>query len=300
MTNAKGFQSYKELVESDWLARVRDQLENDQWPSECLRCQQTEEMGQGSIRLNSLQLHSKQIKKDYLLVGGVLDNTCNSACQTCSSKHSTLIGKLDKTNYVVNNSDKFWKLPLDRVVQLDINGGEPSVSYNYKRILNNLPNGVKSVRLNTNCNVVLKDELLSLIDKRVAVTVTVSLDGIDKIHNYVRWPVKWDRFYKNLIAYKSMPLTLNTWTTVSALNIGNFQHILNFVKEHNLDHSWALLNTPDPLNVKYKNSFTSVTVPDIIKSAVGTDRNNEQEILNYISLQDLMRNISYKDYYETL
>lgn len=298
MTNPQGFQTYEELVDSAWLAEVRDQLEKDQWPNECLRCKQTEEIGQGSIRLNSLKLHAKQSKSDYLLVGGVLDNTCNSACQTCTSRLSTLIGKLDKTNHVVNNSEKFWQLPLDRVVQLDINGGEPSVSDNYKRILDNLPENVKSLRLNTNCNVVLKDELIALINKGVSITVTVSLDGIGKIHDYVRWPVKWDRFYTNLMAYKSMPLTLNTWTTVSALNIGNFQKILDFVEHHNLDHSWAFLQTPDPLNVKYKNSFTEVEVPEALASNIGVDRNNQKEIDSYILLQDSMRKIDYRNFYE--
>ena len=94
-----------------------------------------------------------------------------------------------------------------------------------------------------------------------------------------------------------MPVHLNTWTTVSALNIGNFQQILNFVKDHDLDHSWALLQTPSVLDIKYKNSFTDVVVPRVLEAIVGTDRNNQAEIDRYISLQDGIRKINYRNYY---
>ena len=93
-----------------------------------------------------------------------------------------------------------------------------------------------------------------------------------------------------------MPVHLNTWTTVSALNVGNFADILSFVDTHNISHSWALLNKPDPVNVKYKNTFTEVDVPDVIRPMVAVDSNNQTEIQAYIDLQDSIRKISYKDY----
>ena len=298
MINAQVFETIEDLHTSKWIANLKQKFAKNDWPNECVRCQQTEELGQGSIRLNALALDKEQTIDDYLLIGGTLDNTCNSACQTCSSALSTLIGKLDKTNRVFDNSEKFWKLPLERVVQLDINGGEPSVSENYKNILRNLPKNVQKLRLNTNCNVVLNDELSRLIDRGVEVTVTVSLDGIEKIHDYVRWPVKWERFYHNLIMYKSMPVSLNTWTTVSALNVGNFQEILDFVKAHDLDHSWAFLQTPNVLSVKHKNNFTDVEVPDIISNAVCIGKENEDSLLEFLAKQDKIRGINYKDFYQ--
>jgi hypothetical protein len=89
--------------------------------------------------------------------------------------------------------------------------------------------------------------------------------------------------------YKSMPLTeLNTWTTVSALNIGNFLTIKQFVKEHNLLHSYALLNQPDVLNVKYKNSLT-VPYQDVIPNQVAIDRYNQFELDEYIEYQQRLR-----------
>jgi molybdenum cofactor biosynthesis enzyme MoaA len=54
-------------------------------------------------------------------------------------------------------------LPLDRITRIDINGGEPSYSKNYKKILANLPSNLRTLRLNTNCNIVL-EELVEIVE----------------------------------------------------------------------------------------------------------------------------------------
>jgi molybdenum cofactor biosynthesis enzyme MoaA len=209
-------------------------------------------------KTSSYRFDKLQTKKDYLSVGGVLDNVCNSAGLTCNENLSTLIGGLKSKTYpIVDNSNKFWSLPLDRIVHLDINGGEPSHSKNYKHILANLPSSIKSVRLNTNCSTVL-EELIPLTERGVDVTVTVSLDGIGAVHDFVRYPIKWDKFYKNLMAYKTMPVKLNLWTTVSALNVDDLSNIIAFAQEHNIDHSYAYLKEPVELTVENKGTVESL------------------------------------------
>jgi sulfatase maturation enzyme AslB (radical SAM superfamily) len=216
---------------------------------------------------------------------------CNSACFSCNEQYSTKIGSLkSKTYFAVDNSDKFWQLPLDRVVHLDINGGEPSASKNYRYLLQNIPTNIRSIRINTNCSTVIP-EISNLLDRRIHVTVTVSLDGIEDVHDYVRWPIKWDKFYKNLMAYNSLGIQeLNTWTTVSALNIGDFDNILKFVKDHNLNHSYALLHDPSVLNVKYTNSKT-VPFKDTLPGQIAVDADNQLELDEFITRQNALRGI---------
>jgi len=260
MTDSPNFKSYNELQASSWLAEIKDELTRDAWPVECQRCKTTEQLSNTSIRLDSIKRDQifKRMRKDYLIVGGVLDNVCNSACLTCSAEYSTKIGGLTSKKYIkINNTDRFWALPQERIIHLDINGGEPSHSKNYKQVLANLPANVKSVRLNTNCSTVLT-ELLPLKDRGVDVTVTVSLDGIGAVHNFVRWPITWDNFYKNLMTYKAMPVKLNLWTTVSALNVDDLTNIIAFAQEHDIDHSYAYLTTPIELAVENKNTPESL------------------------------------------
>jgi sulfatase maturation enzyme AslB (radical SAM superfamily) len=298
MVNAPQFATLDQMDASLWLANIKSKL--DTWPKECVRCQQTEQINNTSIRLNSIEFDKKQTRPDYLMVGGVLDNICNSACQSCNSNLSTKIGSLIDRNYpIVDNSVAFWQLPLDRVVHLDINGGEPSASKNYRNILKNIPTSVNSVRINTNCSTVIP-EIEELLERDIHVTVTVSLDGIGRIHDYVRWPIKWENFERNLMKYKNMyGLELNTWTTVSVLNIGDLKNIFTYTKEHGIDHAWALLENPNILSVKHNNHFTRLAkVPNELKDIVGQGQDNTVELQLWTYAQDHLRGIRLWDYYK--
>lgn len=299
MINAPEFHTLEQLDTSEWLSKIKQDFAQDKWPDECVRCQTTEQINQTSIRLNAIEFDKKQTQSDYLTVGGVLDNICNSACQSCNSNLSTKIGSLISRDYViVDNSMAFWQLPLDRVVHLDLNGGEPSASKNYRHILKNIPPSVNSVRINTNCSTVIP-EIKELVQRGIQVTVTVSLDGIGQVHDYVRWPIKWENFERNLDTYRNMGIQeLNTWTTVSSLNIGDLTNIFAYTKQHELKHSWALLEQPDVLNVKYSNHFTrTADVPDQLRDIVGKDQDNTVQLQLWTYAQDQLRGIKLWDYY---
>jgi sulfatase maturation enzyme AslB (radical SAM superfamily) len=297
MNQAPEFSSLEEMQSSSWLHNTKLNFDNNAWPKECIRCQETEQINNTSIRLNALAFDKKQTVTDYLTIGGVLDNVCNSACQTCNENLSTKIGNLKSRDYVrVDNSARFWTMPLHRVVHLDINGGEPSASKNYRHILKNIPDSVRSVRINTNCSVVMT-EVEELIKRGIHVTVTVSLDGLGRTHNYVRWPIEWKNFERNLMTYQNMNVDLNTWTTVSALNIGNLKNIFSYTQQHNLKNSWALLETPAVLSVKHHNHLTaSADVPEELKTMVATGKNNTAELQAWIQTQDRLRGIKFQDY----
>jgi molybdenum cofactor biosynthesis enzyme MoaA len=294
MVNAPEFDSLDTMDSSQWLAEIKRQA----WPTECSRCQQTESINQTSIRLNAVDFDQQQSRDDYLIVGGVLDNVCNSACQTCNAGYSTRIGSLSGREFpVVDNSAKFWSLPLDRVVHLDLNGGEPSYSKNYKKILANLPESIRSVRLNTNCSTVLT-ELAPLVERGVDVTVTVSFDGMESVHDYIRWPIAWETFYRNLLEYTQMPVKLNLWTTVNAFNVGTIDSMIGFAHTHGIDHSWALLNHPAELNIEYQNQYTlnAKTQHKGIQQCLAIKENNQAELDAYIAHQDQLRGIRVVDY----
>jgi sulfatase maturation enzyme AslB (radical SAM superfamily) len=246
MVNPPQYESLKIMEASSWLVNTKELMKFDQWPKECVRCQETEP---DSIRQYATKLDEQTVQSNYLQVGGVLDNLCNAACQTCNENLSTRIGSLSSRQFpIVNNLDRFQQLPQDRIVHLDINGGEPSYSKNYKKILANLPPNLRTLRLNTNCSTVLT-ELTDIANRGIEVTVTVSCDGIGSVHDFVRWPIPWQEFYDNLMTYKTMPVTLNLWTTVSVLNVDDLPNIQAFAQEHGIDHSYAYLKMPVELSV---------------------------------------------------
>ena len=302
MVNPAEFDTLAELESSAWLLSLKDTMENDQWPKECVRCQTAESIGNKSIRQHALDDHPRNsaIRTDYILLSGVLDNICNSACYTCNETLSTKIGSLKSKNYIkINNSDRIDQLPLDRITRIDINGGEPSASPNYLRLLDQLPPNVKYLRINTNGSRVIS-ALPKLIERGVKITVTVSLDGIDRIHDYVRWPIKWKDVEQTIHSYNSMGVhELNTWTTVSALNIGDLKNIQAYTNKNKIKHAWALLEQPEVLSIRHRNHFTdSVDVPIELGDLVASGVDNSVEIENFINQQDSQRGIHYRDYYQ--
>lgn len=253
MVNAPQFKSLTEMETSSWLINVKELMKFNQWPAECVRCQEIEAESPSSVRIHALALHESESDPAYLQVGGVLDNVCNAACMTCSPQCSTRIGALNSRTFpIVDNSDKFWSLPQERIRHLDINGGEPSFSKNYRKLLSNLPPNLRTLRLNTNCGTVLT-ELTDIANSGIEVTVTVSCDGIGAVHDLIRWPITWDTFYTNLMLYKSMPVRVNLWTTVSVLNLADLPNIKRFAEEHGFDHGYAYLKEPRELDVNNKN-----------------------------------------------
>jgi 1-deoxy-D-xylulose-5-phosphate synthase len=84
-----------------------------------------------------------------------------------------------------------------------------------------------------------------------------------------------------------MGVDLNTWTTVSALNIGDLKNIFQYAEHHKLKHSWALLERPNVLSVKYSNHLTrTADVPDLLKSIVATEQDNTVELQMFTAQQE--------------
>jgi len=306
MINSKGFKTYEELEASEWMSNIRKTMQQGQWPKECFRCQRSERSKGESIRTNSIMRHKllHPVKNDYLIVGGVLDNICNSACQSCNSGLSTKIGSLESNDYPrVDNYAVFQQLPQGRIIELDVNGGEPTASKNYKKILKSLPENVKIVRMNTNGSRIIP-EIEDVLKNNIMVIVTMSLDGIGKVHDYTRWPIRWDNYRRTVDDYQALQkryklLQLDFWTTVGCLNIKNLPDIINFAKNKNIPHDWAFLEQPSVLNVRYKNKFTSLAKymsPD----EIAVDDDNSEKLEAFLARQDRLRGISVYDYYLNL
>ena len=308
MIDGKEFDSINDLENSRWLASIEEAMSNDVWPKECTRCADTEKITGESIRTKSIARHEILYpkNKEYLVVGGVLDNICNSACQTCNATLSTKIGSLESKKYLkFNNLTQFYNLPQDRIIEVDVNGGEPTASPNYKKLLANLPNSVKIVRINTNGSKFIT-EIVELLKQGTMIIITLSFDGTNQIHDYLRWPIKFPNYTKTLDQYKELQkqyklLKLNLWTTVSALNINDFDNIELFAKENKIDHHWAFLNSPTVLNVKYKNNFT-LNAKNTLKNKnileqVAIEENNQHKLELFIAKQDSLRKIRIEDYF---
>ena len=314
MVNAKTFDDIESMQQSNWLKGIHSQMDKNVWPVECVRCKMTEETTKTSIRLDMIERDRilRAVQKDYLIVGGVLDNICNSACQSCNAELSTKIGSLESNNYrKINNYDRFFQLPQDRIVEVDVNGGEPTASPNYKKLLKNLPVSVKIIRINTNGSRVIP-EVVALLESGVRVIITLSFDGTGLVHDYARWPIKWSDYKKNVFRYLELRsqyknLRLNFWTTVSCLNVGDLDNIVQYASDNNIDHAYGFCITPTELDVRHSNKLTvdakeklsmsENTLLQSISTTCASLKNNSAELKQFIQSQDTLRKISFTDYF---
>jgi hypothetical protein len=58
-----------------------------------------------------------------------------------------------------------------------------------------------------------------------------------------------------------------------------------YCKTHNIRHEFAFLDTPKPLNVKYKNWFTR----DIKMQGVAVEHDNTEELIAFLELEEACR-----------
>lgn len=310
MTIQHGFDSVDSMHSSDWLAQVKAQFAQDEWPEECSRCQDTEQIKNTSVRTASIKRDQllKRFDPDYLIVGGVLDNVCNSACQSCSSDLSTKIGALTGDPIKVRNRELLDTVPWERIVELDINGGEPTASPRYKQLLETPPPNVKIIRVNTNCSRVLPN-IENLLKKQIKIIITASLDGTGLIHDYVRWPIKWSNYTQTIERYCELRsqyrnLELQAWTTLHSQNALDFANIVQYCQQHEINHDWALLEYPVVLDARYSNRLSRAAsglletdYPEIA-SQIAVRETNDEFFEAFVKAQDRIRSINIKDYYE--
>ena len=302
MTGARRFTTYDQIQKSQWIEELERKFSNNIWPDECTRCRQSEDVGDKSIRQSSIDRDKvlKSIDPEYIIAGGVLDNICNSACQTCNPNLSTKIGSLESKTYKkINNYENFFSIPQDRILEVDVNGGEPTASKNYKMLLSNLPPNTKILRMNTNGSRLIK-EIETILQKGITVIVTVSLDGIGDVHDYVRWPIKWNTVQQTIDNYVGLQknyknLQLDTWTTVSCLNIADLPNIQQYVDTKKIKHNWAFLEKPDVLSVKHTNWLTT-RAKTIYPQSIAITEDNTEHLKTFLERQDSVRGIEYRNY----
>jgi hypothetical protein len=125
----------------------------------------------------------------------------------------------------------------------------------------------------------------------------MSLDGIDKVHDYLRWPITWKTWLKQFNYYnkfKNDKFHLDLWSTISALNLQDYTNIKKFCEDKKVNWAWAFLESPDVLSVRHTN-FLTEPAKDLF-DVVGVEQDNSHKLSEWLLYQDTIRKINYKDY----
>lgn len=316
MANPPRFNTVEEMENSIWLKDITTQLDNDIWPDQCVRCEQAESAGLDSVRTISNAKHNelKAIHSDYLVVDVVVDTICNAACIICSEDLSSTIAKL--VNVPINAFEGLsilQTIPRERIVQLDVLGGEPGASKKSQFLLQNLeyfPN-LQSVHISTNGSMRIK-EIERLLEKGIRVDLVISMDGTKRVFEYCRFPLEWDRFSENMNHYKQLQaqypnLSLLIWTSISAASVADLPNMLAFAKQLDIPLNGAPVQFPAALSINRTNAVTLKAKQILLDSEydfankiaplVATDaEDNTESLQQFLATNDAIRKIDYRDY----
>lgn len=230
-----------DILNSDYMKNLRQQLRNGEKPSNCSTCWEDESKGKESKRqiYNNVLLNWEEMSVDLdsepkhpLDLQLSIGNVCNLKCRTCSPSHSSkwvqeikeretiYWSKPQWQAYVGNNKESFaldeinskiWK-DIDNwsqtVRRIEIMGGEPFYTKAFRKLANKLiANGTsKHIKMNLSTNGTMFDqEFINLLfDNFQNLGINLSIDGTGKHFDYIRHGNNWKNVESNLVKFHKM------------------------------------------------------------------------------------------------
>jgi molybdenum cofactor biosynthesis enzyme MoaA len=348
-SNIKDY-SIKDWWSNDYNNYLRASFLKNEKPRECVTCWKRESQGLSSLRLESnyqyRAIFQNKVEKNLKLIGKHdlsypedveihITNLCNLKCQMCSGASSSKLlvennalgfEKRNQKDYDLNEDDyqKIVKLSNHDLTLLNLRGGEPLINKTTIDLLSNLVRNKKahniSLQVTTNgtkCN----DEILNLLQQFKNVRLMLSIEGIEKHNEYMRYPSMWDVIKKNIEKFKTLT---NTYMYINAviqnLNILYIDKLIEYAYENEIYLHFSKLEDPDYLdmfNLPEKTLRTAYNklsqIPDkklvhtknikeivlLVKDRIGhhtLDSKKYNEFLDMIKMRDQYRKIHIKDY----
>jgi len=304
---------------------VRESIKNQQRNPACAKCWQLEDQGLVSER----QLHNRTydfyvdrdlelIEKDA--VNGVFDprivklatsNLCNGTCVTCNSQLSSAWAALENKpiQYQILEQSHIDSINWAQVIQLSFVGGEPLLerrNFSILQQLIELNNQDCFVSIVTNGSCELTESQLAILSQFPNLNICVSIDGVGKSFEYLRYPLQWDTLNKNLTQFKQIASDVSVSCMISNLNILYYSEYVNFFKDNNINYLCRQVEVPA--------YFIPGNLPDNFKKTVLANNPEYQkevaaflnigqyspelftQFWNEIARQDQLKGISISDY----
>jgi pyruvate-formate lyase-activating enzyme len=185
------------------------------------------------LNLSSLEDLKKITSPKYYSVRP--SNKCNIRCRSCIPNDSHLIEKEFKKigigfDKIKQDRPGFDMIDVNNVERLLVAGGEPTVMPEFYEFLQKcIDAGHTDFDFCINTNAVkISDKLLNLLDHFTHFSPSVSLDGISKVNDYIRWGSDFDQIVKNTHKLVKRNHWLAFITVVSIYNITSLHKVMEF------------------------------------------------------------------------
>lgn len=223
-----------QVMNSQFMKDIRQQMLKGKWPSVCRRCLLTEQQGGSSRRTIEIMGHAGEIPAmlSSTHADGSIDvkvtsadyrlgNLCNIQCRTCNPRSTRMwIGEWndikpkeeqfnDETMESYRNYDWIDSEHLVRdfenkaptLEHIHFAGGEPLLVPQMSRILEKCiaSGNAKNIVVTYNTNMtILPQRVLELWKQFKGIKLLASVDAIGDLNSYIRYPSKWETVDKHL------------------------------------------------------------------------------------------------------
>lgn len=329
--------SVDEWVDSDYLTSVKQSFLEDKRHPGCEVCWNAENQNLPSYRQRTKQEYEilgVDLQKSAINIVEIdLGNTCNLKCLMCGPTSSSSILKewkmLNEPN-VPEQKDFIWKdQAFDNLENLlaqspkivNVRGGEPMYEKRLLTVLQNInPNSVKNTVLHITTNATTwNNQWADVLSKFKMTRFMFSVDAVEDIYEYIRYPGNWKQVENNIKMIQQMPNTkCLVHAVVMNLNILNLDKLVDWCRAQSLYLDLDKLVYPEYLqvdNLPAEIKFRAINVCQSIER--NTDNSNHirqfaqgliavlesqkdqiansrwEDFLNYIRPRDRLRNNSF-------
>jgi len=269
----------QEYFKSSELEQVRKDLLNGVKNANCNKCWKDEDNGADSLRLisnrtigpNTNRPIMEQIKEPKLSelksFDLTLGNLCNLKCVMCNPGLSSqllaeanlnpaLKNRYDK-NYIQKNFDwpkgddfvNWCNKHLPQAIHIKFSGGEPFIIPWIQTVLDKIPDEQKKkciLHFTTNLTIVNLG-LFENFSKFKEVWLSVSAEGIEETHEYMRYGHKWETLETNIRLIQEMKIPNLIFKVNHVVQTPSYHSIIpmtEYFDDLNMDIHPILLKTP--------------------------------------------------------
>ena len=233
---------------------LKKMMLDGQKPEACRSCYKAEQESAWSYRLKYtndwIKKHGSPDTDNQTLQSIDLrfDPTCNLKCKTCGPYASTLWQKEKGISQPKNTHTREYFLQVDKakLKHVYLAGGEPTYIHAYFDFLAEL------YKVNKECEVVINTNLKklpeqwkSLIKKFPNLTIVCSCDATETLGSYVRYPLGWEEFERNVEYVSEHANFLQFNLVASNLTSHKIHETCNWMGQYSKHINLSILKKPE-------------------------------------------------------
>lgn len=227
---------------------IRQRLDSGEKIPECSECWSDEARGVKSFRQKGIDDWGVITEPEIRYVEYDLDNTCNLKCISCSSNNSSAWLEDEKRVYGQSAfigrkvTEDYKNIDLTKLDTVKFFGGEPLLSKNISKVCEDLRSAGNidklTVYTNTNVTVMPKSEVEYVWLNCQQLNLSLSIDGIGDLHNFIRHGVDWTviennlKYFDSLIDRRLGNTNIIVHVTAYIYNINKLHEIRDFLQQH--------------------------------------------------------------------